>query len=338
MTYLACLKISFYASRYTYDAFIREIQSYLAALPGLMIEGLGTLARDLYNAFNRDDSEVDFLAELFLPVTENQRIEVVFAGEPDVRYDALVVLSEGHIKCLGLAILLAKNIDQNCPVVIFDDVVNAIDDDHRNGIWRTFFEDHWLKGKQVILTSHAEEFLLRIQQELGSARAATIKCYKFLPHSGEHELRVDSNPPAKNYVLLARRALETDDKRDALRQARPALESLTDRLWTWLGKRGDGRIELKLSGPRADWELNNKCLKLRKSVNNIADKYAGAPEAVSALSVLLDVSGTSIEWSYLNGGTHDSERSHEFDRATVRRIIEAIEALDTALDVLQNRQ
>lgn len=321
-----------------YDVFLPEIQSYLAALPGLMIEGLGTLARDLYNAFNRDDSAGDFLDELFLPVTENQRIEVVFAGEPDVRYDALIVLSEGHIKCLGLAILLAKNIDQNCPVVIFDDVVNAIDDDHRNGIWRTFFEDHWLEGKQVILTSHAEEFLLRIQQELGSARAAAIKCYKFLPHSGEHELRVDSNPPTKNYVLLARRALETDDKRDALRQARPALESLTDRLWTWLGKRGDGRIELKLSGPRADWELNNKCIKLRKSIINIADRYAGAPEAVSALSVLLDVSGTSIEWNCLNGGTHDSERSHEFDRATVRRIVEAIEALDTALDILQNRQ
>jgi hypothetical protein len=134
-----------------YDAFLREIQSYLAASPGLMIEGLGTLARDLYNAFNRDDSEVDFLDELFLPVTENQRIEVVFAGEPDVHYDALVVLSEGHIKCLGLAILLAKNIDQNCPVVIFDDVVNAIDDDHRNGIWRTFLRTIGLKGSKSSL-------------------------------------------------------------------------------------------------------------------------------------------------------------------------------------------
>ena len=56
------------------------------------------------------------------------------------------------------------------PVVIFDDVVNAIDDDHRDGIWRTFFEDGLLHGKQVILTSHAEEFLHRIQQELGVRR------------------------------------------------------------------------------------------------------------------------------------------------------------------------
>ncbi|MBR7782328.1 AAA family ATPase [Undibacterium luofuense] len=321
-----------------YDAFLPEIQSYLAALPGLMIEGLGTLARDLYNSFNRDDLKGDYLAGLFLPVTESQRIEVVFAGEPDVRYDALVVLSEGHIKCLGLAILLAKNIQQSCPVVIFDDVVNAIDDDHRNGIWRTFFEDHWLDGKQVILTSHAEEFLLRIQQELGSARAAAIKCYKFLPHNGEHELRVDSDPPTKNYVLLAQRAVDDDDKRDALRQARPALESLTDRLWTWLGKKGEGRIELKLSGPRADRELNNKCVKLRHAVGRITGNYLGLSEAVNALSELLNVGGTSIEWSYLNGGTHDSVRGHEFDRATVKKIVDAITELDTALDVLQNRQ
>ncbi|MBN0756429.1 ATPase, partial [Pseudomonas aeruginosa] len=116
---------------------------------------------------------------------------------------------------------LAKNLAQGCPVVIFDDVVNAIDDDHRDGIWRTFFEDGLLHGKQVILTSHAEEFLHRIQQELGVRRAAAIKRYKFLPHQGEHELRVDSDPPAKNYVLLAQQALAADEKREALRQARP---------------------------------------------------------------------------------------------------------------------
>ena len=260
-----------------------------------------------------------------------------FAGEPGVRYDALIVFSEGHIKCLGLAILLAKNLAQGCPLVIFDDVVNAIDDDHRDGIWRTFFEDGLLHGKQVILTSHAEEFLHRIQQELGVRRAAAIKRYKFLPHQGEHELRVDSDPPAKNYVLLAQQALAADEKREALRQARPALESLTDRLWTWLGRRADGRIDIKLSGPRAPWELNNKCTKLRSAVERIAAQHAGAPDAVGALVRLLNVSGTSIEWGYLNSGVHDAQRDHEFDRATVRTVVEAVTALDAALDTLQNR-
>ena len=272
-----------------YDGFLPEIQAYLTALPGVLLQGLGEQARHLYNAFNRADPPGDLLHALWLPVAENGKIEVEFAGELGVRYDALIVFSEGHIKCLGLAILLAKNIAQGCPVVIFDDVVNAIDDDHRDGIWRTFFEDGLLDGKQVILTSHAEEFLHRIQQELGVRRAAAIKRYKFLPHQGEHELRVDSDPPTKNYVLLAQQALAADEKREALRQARPALESLTDRLWTWLGRRADGRIDIKLSGPRSPWELNNKCNKLRSAVDRIATQHVGAPQAVAALASLLNV-------------------------------------------------
>ncbi|MBP7654941.1 MULTISPECIES: AAA family ATPase [Pseudomonadota] len=320
-----------------YDGFLPEIQAYLAALPGVLLQGLGEQARHLYNAFNRADPPGDLLHALWLPVAENGKIEVEFAGEPGVRYDALIIFSEGHIKCLGLAILLAKNIAQGCPVVIFDDVVNAIDDDHRDGIWRTFFEDGLLDGKQVILTSHAEEFLHRIQQELGVRRAAAIKRYKFLPHQGEHELRVDSDPPTKNYVLLAQQALAADEKREALRQARPALESLTDRLWTWLGRRADGRIDVKLGGPRSPWELNNKCSKLRSAVDRIAAQHAGAAQAVAALATLLNVSGASIEWGYLNSGVHDAQRDHEFDRATVRVVVESVAALDAALDVLQRR-
>ena len=320
-----------------YDGFLPEIQAYLAALPSVLLQGLGERARNLYNAFNRNDPPNDLLHAMWLPVAENGKIEVEFAGEPGVRYDALIVFSEGHIKCLGLAILLAKNIAQGCPVVIFDDVVNAIDDEHRDGIWRTFFEDGLLDGKQVILTSHAEEFLHRIQQELGAGRAANIKRYKFLPHQGEHELRVDSDPPTKNYVLLAQQALAADEKREALRQARPALESLTDRLWTWLGRRADGRIDIKLGGPRSPWELHNKCSKLRSAVDRIAAQYPGAPQAVAALATLLNVNGSSIEWGYLNSGVHDSQRDHEFERATVRRIIESVTALDEALEVLHNR-
>lgn len=320
-----------------YDGFLPEIHAYLAALPRLLLQGLGEQARNLYNSFNRADPPGDLLHALWLPVAENGKIEVEFAGQPGVRYDALIIFSEGHIKCLGLAILLAKNIAQGCPLVIFDDVVNAIDDDHRDAIWRTFFEDGLLDGKQVILTSHAEEFLHRIQQELGARRVGAIKRYKFLAHQGEHELRVDGDPPTKNYVLLAQQALVADEKREALRQARPALESLTDRLWNWLGRRGDGRIDIKLGGPRSPWELNNKCTKLRMAVDRIAAQYAGAPDAVVALVRLLNVNGASIEWGYLNSGVHDSQRDHEFDRATVRIVVEAVVALDAALDVMQNR-
>jgi hypothetical protein len=319
----------------SYDEFLTVLRQYLDSLPALLLQGLGQRARDLYNSFNRDDPPPDLLHALWLPLAENGKIELEFVAEPGVRYDALVILSEGHIKCLGLAILLAKNIEQGCPVVIFDDVVNAIDDEHRNGIWRTFFEDNLLDGKQIILTSHAEEFLHRIQQELGRNRAQLIRVYKFLPHEGEHHIRVDSDPPTKNYVLLAQAALAADDKRDALRYSRPAIESLTDRLWTWLGRRGDGRLELKLSGPRANWELNNKCMKLRGSLARQQNPNPAMISIMAALDELLGINGGSIEWSYLNSGTHDSQRDYEFDRAAVQRIVNAVSEMDASLHHLQ---
>lgn len=319
-----------------YDGFLHEIKSYLSNLPAQLLQGLGDRARDLYNSFNRDDLPVDLLHGLWLPIAENGKIELEFQEQVGIRFDALTLLSEGHIKCLGLAILLAKNIEEGCPIVVFDDVVNAIDDEHRNGIWRTFFEDGLLDGKQVILTSHAEEFLHRIQQELGADRANNIKMYKFLPHQGEHHLRVDSNPPTKNYVIRAQQSFDNDDKRDALYYSRAAIESLTDRLWTWMGRRGDGRIELKLSGPRSPWELNNKCNKIRSSLRRGPNQSEGILASVGALDSLLGVANGSIEWGYLNSGTHDSQRDGEFDRAAVNTIVQAINSLDQALIELQN--
>ena len=319
-----------------YDDFLLRLHSFMDGLPGQLLQGLGERVKRLYNLFNRDDPPGDLLHALHLPIAEEEKIELEFVSEPGARYDALQILSEGHIRCMGLAILLAKNIERMCPVCVFDDAVNAIDDEHRNGIWRTLFEDRVLGDKQVILTSHAEEFLHRIQQEIGAERVRNdLRYYKFLPRVGGHELVVDVQPPTKNYLLLAQQAVQQDDKREALRQSRPALESLTDRLWSWLGRHGDGRIELKLAGPRSPWELNNKCSKLRSALRGRTDPPT-VVEAHAALDALLGVNGNSIEWGCLNSGVHDSQRDHEFDRATVRAIVEVLTRLDAAMAALQS--
>jgi hypothetical protein len=56
---------------------------------------------------------------------------------------------------------------------------------------------------------------------------------------------------------------------------------------------------------------------------------------LAALDSLLGVNGGSIEWGYLNSGTHDAQRDNEFDRATVRVIVEAATTLDAGLVLLQ---
>jgi wobble nucleotide-excising tRNase len=139
--------------------------------------GLNDAAMNLYNEFNRNDLDPDKLAALHLPLTGEQKIEIAFRGNPGVRVDALRILSEGHIRCLGLAILLAKGQSIQSPLIVFDDAINAIDHDHRSGIRETIFESDHFADTQLIVTCHSNEFIKDIQQHLPAARRGDSQVY-----------------------------------------------------------------------------------------------------------------------------------------------------------------
>ncbi|RMR70347.1 hypothetical protein ALP82_200189 [Pseudomonas savastanoi pv. fraxini] len=71
-------------------------------------------------------------------------------------------------------------------------------------------------------------------------------------------------------------------------------------------------------------------------MRKIPNPHQGVQAILAGLDALLDRSGTSIEWRYLNGGTHDSQRDHEFDRAAVRTIVDAASTIDSGLEALRN--
>ncbi|MCF5110533.1 AAA family ATPase [Pseudomonas gessardii] len=314
-----------------YDSLIPMLRRYLGDLPGTLLADLGETTKDLYNAFNREDRQEDQLAQLCLPTAPEGKIELAFCGSPLVRRDALHILSEGHIRCLGLALLVAKNIKQSCPVLIFDDAVNAIDDDHRDGIWRTLFEDDWLDGKQVILTCHGQEFIKTIQQGLGAERVKNdCAYYELLPHDGDHHPLVDTQPPTKNYVLSAQEYLARQNNRDALSQSRRALESLSKQLWKWISKLAPDPIKLTYRAPGAKPELRNLCEQLKSILAKPQLVHARKEQLLAALTQLLGINGASPEWAYLNSGTHEDDR-YEFDRGTVRGIVDALAEIDMAL-------
>ena len=152
--------------------------------------GLNDTAKNLYNEFNGRDLDQDKLASLYLPVTGEQKIEISFRGNPQVRLDALRVLSEGHIRCLGLAILLAKGKSIESPLIIFDDAINAIDHDHRSGIRETIFDSDQFDQIQLIVTRHSNEFIKDIQQHLPVQRRNDCQVYLFRNHDGNHQPRV----------------------------------------------------------------------------------------------------------------------------------------------------
>ncbi|MCE7916143.1 chromosome segregation protein SMC [Betaproteobacteria bacterium PRO5] len=315
-----------------YADFVKKLNNHKNKLPALLITDLGDKVVELYNAFNRNDLLSEKLASVQLPLSQNQRLQISFQTDPTRFFDALHILSEGHIRCMGLAILMAKNIKEGCPVLIFDDPVNAIDDDHRESIRRTLFEDTFFEGRQIILTCHGEEFFKDIQNLLPAARASQSKIFTFLPRLDESHIRVDFNCTPRNYIISARTHFNNGEIRDALGKARRALESLTKyRLWRYVTKFGDGNLSIKLYSARAPIELRNLTEQLKSKIAKSEFSAANKESVLTSIEVLLGLDGDSREWRYLNKGTHEEADKAEFDQQSVQKIINLLEQIDAAI-------
>jgi len=314
-----------------YAEFVHKLTSYNNGLPAQLVADLGELVAELYNAFNRNDAQTELLAVVRLPVAQNQRLSISFQNQPEKFFDALHILSEGHVRCLGLAILLAKNLKEQAPVLIFDDPVNAIDDDHRESIRRTLFEDQYFMAKQIILTCHGEEFFKDIQNLLSVEDMRSSKLMSFLPRLGEQHIRVDFNCAPRNYILAATNHLERNEVREALSKSRQALEVLTKgKVWKYVNRFGDGNLSIKLRSSSTPIELRNLTDQLRSKIHkpDFADPNKNA--IYDPINSLLGINGDCREWRYLNKGTHEENDRAEFDRAIVTAIVAALVNLDEA--------
>lgn len=319
-----------------YTAFVKKLNAYKEGLPRKLVADLGESVVSLYNSFNRNDSPNELLSSVELPLSQNQRLKVSFKNEPAKYYDALHIMSEGHIRCIGLAILLAKNIKERCPLLIFDDPVNAIDDEHRESIRRTLFEDDFFKDSQIILACHGEEFFKDIQNLLSVKQAKESNTFSFLPRTDEQHIKVDYNCAPRNYIIAARNHLDRMEIRDALSKSRQALESLTKgKLWKYVNKHGDGNLSIKLRAAKAPIELRNLSDQIRSKIKLGEFTDMNKESVLTPLNRLLLAgrNGESREWRYLNKGTHEEDNRPEFDRNTVHEIISALEELDITMGI-----
>jgi recombinational DNA repair ATPase RecF len=321
----------------TYDRFLVELRSYRDQLPGQLIAGLNDAAKDLYNAFNRNDRDEDKLSALHLPLGGDGKIEICFQGNPGARVDALHILSEGHIRCLGLAILMAKAKTMECPVIVFDDAINAIDHDHRGGIRETIFESDHFAQTQLIVTCHSNEFIKDIQQHLPVQRRSGCQVYLLRHHDGNYQPRVTDNIPSANYIAKARAARETLNDRSALAASRQALEMLSEKVWRWLGSHGQGVLNLMLAGVGAEPPLRNLCEALVKKLRDAQTfDHAYKESLLIAYGCILGIPANNLVWTYLNKGTHEEADRDDFDGELVESLVQTLEELDR-LDLRNGR-
>lgn len=313
----------------TYDRFLVELRSYRDQLPGQLIAGLNDAAKDLYNAFNRNDRNEDKLSALHLPLGGDGKIEICFQGNPGTPVDALHILSEGHIRCLGLAILMAKAKTMECPVIVFDDAINAIDHDHRGGIRETIFESDHFAQTQLIVTCHSNEFIKDIQQHLPVQRRNGCQVYLLRHHDGNYQPRVTGNIPSASYIAKARAAREALNDRDALAASRQALEMLSEKVWRWLGSHDQGVLNLMLAGVGAEPPLRNLCEALLKKLRDAQTfNHANKESLVTAYGRILGIPANNLVWTYLNKGTHEEANRDDFDGELVEVVVHTLELID----------
>lgn len=317
-----------------YGDFVSMLVRYKEELPRKLVADLGNLVVTLYNAFNRNDNPKDLLAAINLPLAAGQRIEIAYQGEPEKYFDALHILSEGHIRCIGLAILLAKNLKTNSPLLIFDDPVNAIDDEHRSAIRETLFKDDYFKEKQIILACHGNEFFKDTHQLIGRKASQESESYKFLPQNGENHVQVSSFKRPTNYVLAATELFKEAEYRDALMSSRRALEYLSEKAWFHYGKhcnKADSLISVSRRAPDAPWDLRQLVDNMRVKFNKSNADIPKKAEIINVFETLLGPNGQVPPWLYLNKGTHEENDREEFDHVIVGIIVASLEQLDIAL-------
>lgn len=312
-----------------YDHFLAEIRKYREQLPGSLMTGLNETAMALYNEFNRNDLDADKLMELHLPLTGEDKIEIVFRGRPGERVDALHVLSEGHVRCLGLAILLAKAKSIESPLVVFDDAINAIDHDHRGGIREAIFENDNFLNMQLIVTCHSNEFIKDIQQHLPQRQRDQCTVILFRHHTGDYQPRITRNLPAANYIAQARAAKELLNDREALAASRQALEMLTEKTWGWLASHDLGLLSLQLAGVGKEPALRNVCDAILKKLQSAAAfNHLSKEPLIAAYGKILGIPETNLVWTYLNKGTHEEADRDDFDSEKVEELIQTLQSLD----------
>lgn len=106
---------------------------------------------------------------------------------------------------------------------------------------------------------------------------------------------------------------------------------LTQKVWRYLCKHGSGCLSLKHHAPNSPIGLRNLTEQLRKQLSLANFVHEDKQAVLSSLQTLLGVDGDSREWRYLNKGTHEENDREEFERVTVREIIDALSQLDRVL-------
>ena len=311
-----------------YKKIVDSLNEYQKELPSKIAKNLSEKVKEYYNVMNQGDADYEMVDDLKMPVSSNDCISIKF--KDGVEENALQILSEGHVKLLGLAVLLAKANDTKQNFIILDDIVNAIDDDHRSGVASLLFEHEDFKKVQIILTCHSESFIKRIEDCIPrEERESKITRYVFITPVVEaiRGVVVDYANP-KEPLELAKKDLAQNDFKDAAQKCRQAAESLINKLWKKISNTYKIQISVGLSSPKSIPELSAVTDGIIKQMKSF-EKDAGP--------VLTDLQKlkSDYQWFLLNKGTHYEDDQFQLELNDVKQLYDLLVEFETHINELK---
>lgn len=312
-----------------YNLLLQKLNKYKRELPLSLVINLNELTKEFYNFINKDDNKFELIEKMELPSNAGDRIKIWFQDNPEVELDAMCILSEGHTRCLGLSILLAKVVHNKLPFIIFDDIVNAIDHDHRGRIRELLFDNPIINEKQIIITTHSEEYIKDIENKhftkLGYENERVL--YAFLKPISK---TIRKKETTKHYLNKASEYIDEHSYRDCLMECRRALENLSNDLWYRASKKYVFQVSYKVRAPFLPPDLMGIVNSLKKELTAL--KVSDFDNSLIVLTWLagLETKNNQI-WNYLNKGTHEESERDDFDSIIVKEVLDNLILLETEL-------
>lgn len=141
-----------------YSTLYQQALNYKVNCEAEILSGLKSSVVKFYNKINHHDNDYEKIDNIEFEFSQKDNTYRILFNSGGKVSDAFISLSEGHLKSLGLSILLALAKKKNTKFIVFDDVVNAIDTEHRSNIIKVFLTDDFINKTQIILTTHDRFF------------------------------------------------------------------------------------------------------------------------------------------------------------------------------------
>lgn len=319
--------------RKSYRNLLKKIVAYSQSLPLILISSLEVKVLELYNEINKNDFEGDKLHSVTLPKTSKEKILISFVDKPELQLDALLVLSEGHVRCLGLAILLSKIINDDLPLVIFDDVVNAIDDDHRTSIAELITSHTEICNRQCIVTTHGSNYIETLENKIPQkVYEEKVTRIIFINPIEKGKINVSSKISSANLLVKAQEHFEENDHSNCLTFCRKSVEKLSEDAWQLYFKISKKPIELRLRSKKDHPESSNIFNKLIKEFGTL--NIDAFDDLITNMKAIVEHDKkNNILWTSMNAGTHHSEREFEFEGSQIRELLNLLKKSDEEINV-----